>query len=47
MKDKIDFVCRWIKWRYYYCRFLLTRNTRKKYLWKLATKQAFKSLYVI
>ena len=45
MKDKIRFIGRWIKSKYYYVRFRLAKAGRKKAGFRLLAKEAYKNLY--
>lgn len=45
MKEKIMFICRWLRLKYFYMRFKMERNERRKNLFRLAAKEEFKRLY--
>lgn len=45
MKEKVMFICRWVRCKYFYMRFRLEKNDRKKALYRLDAKEAYKTLY--
>ena len=46
MRNKIEYLKNWVLCKYYYVMFRITKDERKKYLYKLATKEYFKRTVV-